>query len=185
MKIQQPMTEKIYLREAGRNDDETIAKLSIKAWQDSYSNILPITSLTNLQWQVRANGREVYFQQDLKRKSLVIEINNSIVAFADFGPARLQANTEIDSTYSEIYAIYVLNSFKRKGLGTMLYNTIEKIFIDNGYKKLIIWTLTKNAGAIRFYKAMGLITQPWHKQFSFDNGTYDESAFTKIFRINI
>lgn len=181
---QQPITTKINLRQASRNDDENIAKLSVMAWQESYGNILPIEALASLQWQTRANGRREFFQ-DVKRKSLVVEVNKNIVAFADFGSARLQSNTKIDNSYSEIYAIYVLNNFKRKGLGKILYDAIEKILIEDRYKKLIIWTLTKNFEAICFYEAMGFVKQPWHKQFNFDNNAYDETAFTKALGNNI
>jgi RimJ/RimL family protein N-acetyltransferase len=58
-----------------------------------------------------------------------------------------------------------------------LYESIERTLTKNGYKKLIIWTLTDNIAAIYFYEAMGFVKQPWQKQFNFDNATYDEIAF--------
>jgi hypothetical protein len=55
------------------------------------------------------------FFKDPKRDSIVIEINKNIIAFADYGPARLQDNPDIDNSYAEIYAIYVLNDLNEKG----------------------------------------------------------------------
>lgn len=146
----QDMTESYTLRQASRNDDENIAKLSVTAWQESYSEIFPKAALTSLQWQTRATGRKDFFK-DPKRDSIAIEINKNIIAYADYGPARLQDNTDIDNSYAEIYAIYVLDNFKRKGFGKLLYKSIEKALTENEYKKLIIWTLTKNYAAIYFY----------------------------------
>jgi hypothetical protein len=56
------MTKSYTLRQASRNDDENIAKLSVTAWQESYSDILPIATLASLQWQTRAPVRKDFLK---------------------------------------------------------------------------------------------------------------------------
>jgi GNAT superfamily N-acetyltransferase len=73
-----------------------------------------------------------------------------IIGFADFGEPR-----EKIATYeSELYAIYLLPEFQRRGIGESLFNLGVKFFISGG--KSSMYLLTLEASPYRsFYEKMG------------------------------
>lgn len=158
------------------DDNEEIAKVSIAGWQYAYKGRFPDELLANLNWEERAEGRKD-FLDDLNRDSFVYELDSKIVGFCDFGPARsVEAVSDIDATFGEIYAIYVLPQYHKQGIGKSLFIAAISHLQEQGYKSVVLWTLVTNKPAIEFYIACGCSIMAWHKSFAMGNKEYTELA---------
>ena len=73
-----------------------------------------------------------------------------IVAFASAGTER-----EKDPVYKgEMYALYVLKEYQRRGIGRQLVAMIARRLSENGLANMLIWVLAENPACV-FYAALG------------------------------
>jgi ribosomal protein S18 acetylase RimI-like enzyme len=164
------------IRLANADDNENIAKVSIAGWQHAYKELFPDELLDNLKWEQRVEGRNNFFA-DINRISLVCELDQKIVGFCDFGPARLvETVSNIDATFGEIYAIYVLPQYQKQGIGKSLFIAAIDSLQKQTYKSVAVWTLVTNKPAIEFYMMCGCNITRWHKGFVMDDKEYPEVA---------
>ncbi len=70
----------------------------------------------------------------------IVSINNRIVGFVSYGKNRDIAKDNL----GEVYAIYILEEFHKKGIGKKLISYVKNDLKEKGYKSLIIWTLEEN-----------------------------------------
>jgi len=170
----------INIRLATSDDYEAIAKLSVATWQESYQSVFPSDLLDSLSWKQRALDRKTFFN-DPQRNSLVAELEQRLVGFGDFGPARTEENiSDIDSSFAELYAIYMLDKYKGHGIGKLIFSEIQKHLTKQGFKNLIVWTLANNDLAIKFYQNIGFNKTTWHKQTKVGDIYYTEIALFKF-----
>jgi ribosomal protein S18 acetylase RimI-like enzyme len=55
----------------------------------------------------------------------------------------------------EIYAIYVLRSAQRRGVGRTLMAALARDLLAQGHASGVLWVLESNLPARRFYQALG------------------------------
>lgn len=55
----------------------------------------------------------------------------------------------------KLYAIYILKSYHRKGIGRGLTARVVEALQARGLDSMIIWVLKQNTSACRFYEALG------------------------------
>jgi ribosomal protein S18 acetylase RimI-like enzyme len=90
-------------------------------------------------------------QQNPQETIVAIE-GNELVGFSNFGR---YLDSEDNPGTSEIRAIYILEQYWRKGIGTALLKfSIEKI-MATGCAVAVLWVLKTNTGAISFYSRHG------------------------------
>lgn len=167
------------IRIANESDYEQIAKISIEGWQHAYKGIFPDSVLNNLQWQPRVDGRRKHFDRDTMA-CFVYVIDENVVAFCDVGVARkVDGATSISTGYGEIYAIYVLPSYQRQGIGKILFNRALEYVNERGWGNVVIWTLVENKSSHLFYANCGCKPNPWKKYFTVEGEQYPEVAFVK------
>ncbi len=133
-------------------DAETIADINIKVWKTTYKNIISKASLTK-----RENQRESIIERIctlIKTNTyLIAKIDDTIVGFILYGSLRDTSNLDNKKT-GEIYAIYILDTHQRKGIGKNLMVHAIKDLISKEYKDLLIWGL-KNNPYTQFYEKLG------------------------------
>lgn len=133
-------------------DAETIADINIKVWKTTYKNIISKASLTK-----RENQRESIIERIctlIKTNTyLIAKIDDTIVGFILYGSLRDTSNLDNKKT-GEIYAIYILDTHQRKGIGKNLMVHAIKDLISKEYKDLLIWGLKNNPYA-QFYEKLG------------------------------
>lgn len=82
---------------------------------------------------------------------LVAIYEGAIVGFCDAGRA-----FESTSNYrGEIYAIYLLNKFKKLGIGQRLLQATSKFLVQKELLPYVSWVLKENHRALAFYKKNG------------------------------
>jgi ribosomal protein S18 acetylase RimI-like enzyme len=143
----------VKIRAAKADDAPAIARVHVETWRSAYRGIVPEAYLAGLSPAERA----AEWRNDLTdwggaRFALVVhEEGDELIGFAAAGPERSG-----DPKYrSELYAIYVLPSHQRCGLGRALVRAVTGRLVAGGTRSMLLWVLEANAPARRFYETLG------------------------------
>jgi ribosomal protein S18 acetylase RimI-like enzyme len=146
----------ILVRDASEADIDSIAKVHVQGWRESYAGILSAESLDGMSVEERAQmWQGAFANPDPRAKFLIGEMaNGEIVGFARGGPTRSKGRVPLD-TDAEIHAIYLLGSVKRQGLGRRLMMGVFDHLAQQGFRSAGLWVLKDNLPARCFYEALG------------------------------
>ncbi len=143
---------KFLIRRATLEDAEKIADIHVRAWQESYKGIIDQNYLDAISFSGRlAFRKKILSHPKPKQINLIAVQNNRIIGFCDAGVA-------FDSSEAyrgEIYAIYLLNEFKRHGVGKTLFDYVDKDLEEHLLTPYVTWVLEENKTACRFYEKCG------------------------------
>ena len=140
------MIEKIKIRKATNKDIDSLAKIHILAWQETYKGILKRDGLNNLKVIDKKKVWEKVIK-DINTLTLVAILNDDIVGFISGGNARFCK----DKFKIEIYSIYLLRKYHSRGIGKTLYSSFCSCFKG---EKILLWVLDKNPSK-KFYENLG------------------------------
>lgn len=140
------------VRCANLADAEAIARIHVASWQESYRGIIPDAVLDRLsvdgrlaQWR-----RSLSDPQDACHRAFVGEVDGKVLGFASYGSER-----EADPIYrGELFAIYIMRSAHRKGLGRGLVTAVARDLLEMGLSSMLVWVLEQNP-ARGFYERLG------------------------------
>src|SRR5687768_10071953 len=109
------------IRLATTDDAQAIAHVHVEAWRSAYRTILPGPFLEGLAKSARYEMCRTILNRDAPKEfTFVAQSEGEIVGFASGGPERKN-----DPNYSgEITAIYLLDEFRRRGIGTALFKRV-------------------------------------------------------------
>ena len=141
----------IMIREATLKDSLAIAEVHIASWKSSYIGQVPQEYLDSLLVETRAKAWQNELNE-LNHKTLVAEVSGKIVGFSNFGISR---DDDSDSVTGELYAIYITEANKRKGIGSQLWLKTLEYFIQMNFQKVTLWVLDSNLNARRYYERIG------------------------------
>lgn len=143
----------ICIREATPKDAAAIARVHVDTWRTTYAGILPADFLADLSYvNSETNWSHALMAARPGESVFVAETEaEEVVGFANGAPER-----ESDPLYrGEIYSIYVLATYQRKGVGRRLLTTLARRLRQDGFKSLLLWVLKDNLPARRFYESLG------------------------------
>ena len=142
----------IQVREASSTDGPAIARVHIDAWRTTYRGIVPDEYLAGLDYEKRRDGWTAILRDTENRTHTFVadDVSHGVVGFASGGPERSR-NNEYDG---ELYAIYVLETYQRKGIGRRLTAALAARLQATGLHALLVWVLADNP-AQQFHKALG------------------------------
>ena len=146
------------VRSAAVTDADAIARVHVSSWRTTYSGLLPEDFLESLSATHYAE-RWKRVIADGSSRVYVAENDGQIVGFASGGRERA-GETGYEG---ELYAIYVLDSAQRRGLGRELIRSAVAGLRELGLDDMIIWVLRDNSHARAFYERLGGVyvrTQP-------------------------
>jgi len=124
-------------RKASIKDLAEIAKVHVDSWQKSFASIINQSHLDNLSYKKREEAFKTGFGKGKDYNLIVAEINGQIVGFVDYGKPR----SHEDEYESELYAIYILKDFQRKGIGKGLVNNCARDLIKKGINSMFTLAL--------------------------------------------
>ena len=146
------------VRPAELQDAAAIARVHVAAWRSTYRGLLPDDFLASLD----EAGYEDRWRRIIAEGSsrvFVAADSLEVVGFASAGRERAGENG-----YSgELYAIYVLREFQRRGHGRGLVQAVVGGLRELELPDMIVWVLRDNGGARSFYERLGGVyvrTQP-------------------------
>lgn len=140
------------IRRAKLEDVTGIARTHIASWRESYRGIVPDDFLNNLSIERRIAqwNESLANPQNQYHRVFVAEVGGEISGFAGYGSER-----EADPVYlGELYAIYILQSAHRKGIGRRLVNAVAQDLMAQGITSMLVWVLADNP-ARGFYERLG------------------------------
>ena len=122
-----------------------------ESWRTSYAGILPAAVVAS----ESANKSEEGWHRRLARSGganavFAAEADGQLVGFASCGPGR----DPLGPLEGEVYALYLLQEFQRRGLGRALLAECARHFVRQGVFGFYLWVLTANRARL-FYEAVG------------------------------
>jgi ribosomal protein S18 acetylase RimI-like enzyme len=151
------------LRRAIPDDAPALAEIHVAAWREAYRGIVPDSYLEQFTVQSRTK-RFREFLASSSAETYVGEHDDRIVGFLTLGASR---DTDVDrSNTGEIWGIYILPQFWRRGVGRFLCEQGESLLLSRGYAVATLWVLEANKQARGFYKALGFESNGATKELS-------------------
>lgn len=140
------------IRPATVNDALHIAQVHVAAWKTTYRDIFPPSVLDGLSVDMREKSW----------KEMPLETRADPITFVACGPAaevigfacggaERTGNLPCDG---ELHAIYLLETIRRQGLGTLLVRRVARELQSRGFSSMAVWVLTLNPYR-KFYEALG------------------------------
>lgn len=160
----------IVIEQVKIDDLEECATISVKAWQETYKDIIDKKYLDSLSVKTRLEK----FKSNYKSSPfLVAKTNNKVVGFC-----RYTTKTEkFTNTDCELTVLYVNPNLKNQGIGTALLEFVKKELKKKQKEKMLVCCLKGNKIGESFYKKMdGKIIG--ESEIEIDNKKYKELAFS-------
>lgn len=139
------------IRQANKEDLLSVGKVQVISNRSTYMGIMPEDYLNNMSYENKASEwKEKLFSEKSTQFMCVAENDHkNIVGFAAGSLARTN-----DLFEREIYSIYILKEFQRKGIGKLIIKEMVTNFIENNVRSMILWTLQDNPSRL-FYEHLG------------------------------
>jgi ribosomal protein S18 acetylase RimI-like enzyme len=147
----------IFIRPAGPADAEDIARVQHISWAATYARQLTPESLARVEtaWDAR-HWRHSLERTDDRVVSLVLEgPEDGTVGFGVAGPRRGGRDPVLRTYDGEIYLLYLLPRYQRRGHGVQLMTAMARVLRARGMDSALVWALSTNRGAVGFYQHLG------------------------------
>ena len=139
----------IIIRKAVSGEEAAIADVNVRTWQTTYRGSIDGAVLEALP-QRQGERSERMRREVAEGRVMAAFCDGRLIGFALFGPAR----DEEFSGLGEVYALYVLDTYQKMGVGRRLVGAVEDEFRQSGYGGYYIACLTEN-GSCAFYEKLG------------------------------
>ena len=142
------------VRPALVGDAVSMARVSVASWRAAYAGMVSEATLAHLSVEERAlRWRERI--ASCEGVVLVAEEMGAIAGFAHFGDAR---DEDVDrARVGELRAIYVDPLLWGKRAGSALWAGAASGLRGRGFESFVLWVLTANQRARRFYEQHGMV----------------------------
>jgi GNAT superfamily N-acetyltransferase len=149
------------IRPSQETDAHVISCIYIRTWRDTYLGLVPFGYL----YSMSVDRLEQGFINELKSKkviSYVAEEAEEVVGFVSGGYER-----QGDDIYmGEIYALYVLKSHQRQGVGAELVSALANKLNHFGIYSMLVWVLEHNPYRRFYEKLSGMYLRKKRMPFS-------------------
>ena len=144
--------ESIRIRPAEPGDARGIAHVHVESWRTTYRGIVADEVLARLSEDDRAAFWRGVLDSSNSPGHLYVATDDDIgvVGFASGGPER----DRVANYSSELFAIYLLSSHQRRGLGQRLAAAVARGLALDGHSSMVVWVLARNPSR-EFYAALG------------------------------
>lgn len=140
------------VRRATPIDASALAHVYVASWRSTYGGLLPALVLRGM-----SEVRETLFwwtalcATRARTVTMVIHApDGSVVGFVSAGPERAAGTPG----RAEIYTLYLMEDFQRRGFGTRLLSGVAGALRGAGFTSLVVWVLEGNP-ARAFYERLG------------------------------
>jgi GNAT superfamily N-acetyltransferase len=143
----------VQVQQANASDGRAIAQVQVDSWHTSYRGIVPDALLDELHVEERVHWWERVLTDGTDGRFTFVaeDETGQIVGYASGGPSRSQ----IPCYAGEIYAIYLVHSHQRRGIGRQPVATVAAQLARDGRHSMLLWVFKENWAARRFYERLG------------------------------
>ena len=128
----------ISIRPATEHDASAISRVHVQSWRTTYAGVVPDEYLATLNEADRALLWREWLATDIR--TYLADLKGTTVGFISGGAIREPVHTYD----AELYAIYLLHSAQRQGIGSALLNQLARSLVEHNFKSLLVWVLEKN-----------------------------------------
>lgn len=139
------------LRDAVESDAREIARVHVASWRAAYPGLVPDHVLAGLSVDRRAEGWERILA-DGRQGVVVAASGEGVVGFGHVGPAR---DRDLGPTTGQLTTLYLDPDWWGAGVGRALHDASLDRLAASGYDRAVLWMLSTNARARRFYGRQG------------------------------
>ena len=140
------------VRKATFDDISAIAKVHVDTSKVTYQGIIPDKLLANQSYAKRQSSWEKILNRADHNNSFIYVAENESKEIIGFVNGGLERENNLEYT-GEVYAIYVLPNYQKKGVGRNLWQTAIEKLNRMGINSLLVWVLADNS-ACQFYEAL-------------------------------
>ncbi len=143
------------VRRAVASDSAAIARVHVDSWRTAYKGIIDENYLASLSYV----DREAMWSQAIGNAGNIVLVAEdtpinvpakTVVGFVSGGTNRAK-----DTSYAgELYAIYILEEYRGKGIGKKLVRSLVQRLADLNIDSMLVWVLAKNPYR-QFYERLG------------------------------
>jgi ribosomal protein S18 acetylase RimI-like enzyme len=139
------------LREASVSDAGAIARVYLETARTQYRGIVIDPALSRLSvTRLTSRWESLLITRRWVRSAHVVEYEGCVVGFVGAGPVRWAGHPHL----GEIYAIYVLPTVQRRGLGRRLFDCAVRTLGAAGFDAFVVQVFANNP-ARGFFEALG------------------------------
>lgn len=151
------------IRFADINDCKALGTIHCESWKIAYKGIVPDSILENMSAE-KSMMKFIDSISSGKEKNVIITKDNNAIGFMCLGKCR---DNDLEDLFGEIWGIYLLPSYWRKGAGTELVNWGISYLNNMGFSKISLWVLEENNNARMFYEKFGFHHDGTVKELNF------------------
>jgi len=130
-------------------DQEQMARIKVDGWKNAYDSIISANYLKSLNYEEQTRRYQASFEE-YKDLVFVAERNHEVLGYACFNPT-----PNVEQFDSELVSLYIKPTEISKGIGTSLFLETCKALKALDKKNMIVWCLSDNENAIKFYEKLG------------------------------
>ncbi len=163
------------IRKALPEDAAKIARVHVDAWRTTYRGIVPDDYLALLSYEQRTEVWTRHIQETSQGKFFIYVAEEEVGHIAGFAGGGISRKDTPDYL-GELYAIYILQEYQRRGIGRELTRTAVENLLKMKLDSMLIWVLAQNMLARSFYEALGgqLVR---HSQHEIGGVPYEDVAY--------
>lgn len=141
--------EDYIIRKNELKDQAQMARIKIDGWRTAYDKIIAAKYLNELDYDAQTQ-RYISSFEEYKDLVLVAVRDNDVLGYSCF------SLTDKTGKYdSELVSLYVKAEESGRGIGSNLLIETAKELLDQGKHNMIVWCLSDNHNAIKFYENLG------------------------------
>lgn len=164
------------VRAATASDARAIAEIRVASWRATYAGIVPAAILE----QMNVDRNEAWVARRIAapegRITLVVEGPDG--RMAGYALAAPTADEDV-AGLGEVEAIYLRPDARGQGLGAPLLAAAVAALAGAGFTAAVLWVLTDNLPARRFYERAGFEVDGTARMLDFDGTPIEEIRFRR------
>ena len=130
-------------------DQEQMARIKVDGWKNTYDTIISSVYLKTLTYEEQTERYQASFEE--YRDLVYVAVReNEVLGYACFDTV-----PNVEQFDSELISLYIKPSEIGRGIGTSLFLEVCKELKSLGKKSMVVWCLSDNKNAIRFYEKLG------------------------------
>ena len=164
------------IRDAAPTDASTLAAIRIRSWRAAYAGLVPAQILERMSLERNMAFFAARVETPDGHETLIIEDETQTPrGYALTGPC-----ADADGKgLGEVQAIYLDPDARGQGLGAALLSAAINRLGNAGFIDAVLWVLTANSPARRFYERHGFVLDGAARMLDFDGTPIEEIRYRR------
>jgi GNAT superfamily N-acetyltransferase len=159
-------------------DVPAVSAIRVTGWQAAYAGIVPQPFLDDMTVEADIQQRRRHFERSKAGTTnlVAVDAHGQVVGWACLGLFRGDGTS---TAMGELYALYVQPSLTGSGIGRALLEAVHTHARADGFSGMLLWVLTANTRARRFYERAGYIADGAVQADEYDGASVSEVRYRR------